>query len=90
MFGVPATLTLAVVLAFAGMLGGIRGLVLRDQKNAGAGRWSSVLSCGLCVQAGRRAAQKTGERAARARLCTVLLFMSSSFLGGPRDSLRRT
>ena len=62
MLGVAAALTLAVVFAFAGMLGRIRGLVLRDQKNAGAGRWSSVLSCGLCVQAGRRAAQKTGER----------------------------
>jgi hypothetical protein len=60
MLCVAATLTLAIVLALAGVLGGSGRLVLRDQEEAGVGR-STVLSSGLCVQAKGRAAKKSSE-----------------------------
>ncbi len=60
-------LALAIVLAFAGVLGCIRGwLVLSDQQHAGIGRYShcrgAALLGGLCVQASSRAAEQTCKR----------------------------
>ena len=57
---IASALTLAIVLALAGVLGGSRGLVLRHQEHTGLSR-SAVLSIGLRVKANRRTAKKTSE-----------------------------
>jgi hypothetical protein len=70
MLCVAATLPLAIVLAFAGVLGG--SLVLRNKKYAGVGQRSAVLCGGLCVEAKGRAAKKTGEGGRKGQtVCSV-------------------
>jgi len=57
---VAAALTLAIILALAGVLGRSWCLVLRNQKHAGLGR-TAILSSGLRVKANGSTAKETGE-----------------------------
>ena len=61
MLRVAATLPLTVILAFAGVFGKCRRLVLRDQDKTGIGGWRAVLSSGLGIEAGGCSAKKPGE-----------------------------
>ena len=61
-----ATLPLAIVLAFAGVLGCVRWVVLSNQQRAGVRgythRGGAALLGGLCVQTSSRAAEQTCKR----------------------------
>ena len=61
MLRVAAALSFTVILAFAGMLGECRCLILRDQEETGIGGGRAVLTSGLSVQAGGCSAKKPGE-----------------------------
>jgi len=61
MLRVAAALPLAVILAFAGVFGKCRRLVLRDQEKAGVGGRCAVLTSGLGIEAGGCSAKKPGE-----------------------------
>ena len=89
MLCVAAALTLAIVLALTGMLGGSGGLVLRDQEYARLGRRSPVLTGGLCVEAKGRTAKKTSKCGGEGEIVCGIDFHGSTFQGWAARFARR-